>query len=68
MLLSGASMGDIVRFKKPTAQEKNKGKTLCKNGFHRWQIVNTRRFDVKQGQLVTEYRCSRCDAIRIKAQ
>lgn len=66
MLLSGANMGDVVRFKKPTAQEKNKGKTLCKNGLHKWQIVNERRFDVKRGQLVTEYRCARCGAARIK--
>ena len=66
MLLSGVIMGDVVRFKKPGAQEKTKGKTLCKNGFHKWKIVNERRFDVKQGQLVTEYRCSRCAATRIK--
>jgi len=67
MLLTGVIMGDVVRFKKPSAQEKNKGKTLCKNGFHKWEIINERRFDVKQGQLVTEYRCSRCAATRIKA-
>ncbi|WP_126453412.1 hypothetical protein [Sulfuriflexus mobilis] len=59
-------MGDVVRFKKPTAQEKNKGKTLCKNGFHQWQIVTARRFDVKQGQLVTEFRCRRCGVTRTK--
>lgn len=60
-------MGDVIRFKKPTAQEKNKGKTLCKNGFHKWEIVTERRFDVKQGQLVTEFRCVRCGAIQTKA-
>lgn len=59
-------MGDVIRFKKPTAQEKNKGKTLCKNGFHKWEIVTERRFDVKQGQLVTEFRCIRCAATQTR--
>ena len=60
------TMGDIVRFRKPPAKLKHKGNTLCRNGFHKWQIVTERRFDVKQGQLVTEYRCQRCGASRLE--
>lgn len=59
-------MGDVIHFKKPTAQERNKGKTLCKNGFHKWEIVTERRFDVKQGKLVTEFRCARCGTTQTK--
>lgn len=53
-------MGDIVRFKKPTLKEKHKGKTLCRSGFHKWEVDNTVPFDVKQGKLLTHYRCKRC--------
>ena len=60
-------MGDVVRFKKPTAKDKNKGNTLCRNGFHKWEIVQEKQFDVKQGKLVTLYRCRRCGVERSKA-
>ena len=53
-------MGEIVKFKKPSLGEKAEGKTLCKSGFHRWKIVTERKFDVKQGKLVTLRRCERC--------
>jgi hypothetical protein len=53
-------MAKILTFKKPTAKERNQGKTLCLNDFHKWQIVSERKFDVKQGRLVTLYRCRRC--------
>ena len=43
-------MGDVVKFKRPTAAEKHKGKTLCKSGFHKWKIVQEKQFDVQQGQ------------------
>ncbi|MCK5396094.1 MAG: hypothetical protein KAJ32_08885 [Gammaproteobacteria bacterium] len=53
-------MADILKFKKKTPAEKHKGKSLCRSGFHKWQILNDRKFDVKQGRLVTVYQCKRC--------
>ena len=60
-------MGDVIPFKRPSLKEKAKGKTLCKNGFHKWEVVKEKQFDVKQGKLVTVYRCSRCGVQRVKA-
>ena len=60
-------MGDVVPFKRPKPSEKHRGKTLCKNGFHKWFIEQDKRFDVKQGKLVTVYRCERCGEIKTKA-
>lgn len=57
-------MGDIIPFKKPKAAEKHKHKTLCKSGFHKWRVESENRFDVKQGKLVTAYRCERCGAVK----
>lgn len=54
-------MGTVVPFKKKSLKEKHKGKTLCKNGFHQWKVVTDNKFDVKQGKLVTVYRCQRCN-------
>jgi len=59
-------MGEVVSFKKPKLSEKHKGKTLCRNGHHKWEIVNERQFDVKLGKLVTSYRCKRCGATKNK--
>lgn len=53
-------MGDVVPFKRPKPSEKHKGKSLCRSGFHKWVIEQDKRFDVKQGKLVTAYRCERC--------
>ncbi len=53
-------MGEIVKFRKPSLKEKAEGKTLCKSGFHRWKVVTEKKFDVKQGKLVTLLRCERC--------
>jgi hypothetical protein len=55
-------MGDIIPFKKPKTSDKHKGKSLCRDGFHKWEVVTEKRFDVKQGKLVTLYRCARCGA------
>ena len=60
-------MGDVIRFKKPKAAEKARGKTLCRKGFHRWVIAKDKQFDVRQGRLVTVYRCSRCGAMQTRA-
>ena len=53
-------MGEIIKFKRPSSQKKAEGKTLCRSGFHRWRTVTERKFDVKQGKLVTLRRCERC--------
>ena len=60
-------MADVLPFKKPSLQEKHKGKTLCKHGHHKWVVDTTKKFDVKQGKLVTVYRCARCDKQRVKS-
>jgi len=53
-------MGDVIPFKKPKASEKHKGKTLCKSGFHKWEVNKNLEFDVKLGKLVSAYTCVRC--------
>ncbi len=58
-------MAKILTFRKPSAREKNRGKTLCANDFHRWQVVTEKRFDVKRGRLVTVLRCARCGKERL---
>lgn len=60
-------MGEVVQFKRPSAAEKHKGKTLCRSGFHKWAVVQEKQFDVKQGKLVTLYRCQRCGEQKVKA-
>jgi hypothetical protein len=60
-------MGDVVRFRKPGAAEKARGTTLCRRGFHKWVVLRERQFDVRQGRLVTAYRCSRCGALKTRA-
>ena len=60
-------MADILAFRKKKLSEKHKGKTLCKNGFHKWEVINEKQFDVKQGKLVTVYACSRCGVQKVKA-
>ncbi|HHJ12055.1 MAG TPA: hypothetical protein ENK00_02640 [Chromatiales bacterium] len=60
-------MGEVVRFRRPQASERHKGRTLCRNGFHKWEVVD-RPFDSKQGRLVTRYRCRRCGATRVRAE
>ena len=61
-------MGDVVPFKKRRASDKFKGRQLCRSGFHKWQVVQTQRFDVKEGRLVTVYQCARCRAIKNEAR
>lgn len=58
---------NILPFKRPSAKDKHKGKTLCRSGFHKWKVVTERKFDVKQGKLVTQYRCTRCGSEKVKA-
>lgn len=58
---------NIIPFKRPSDKVKHKGKTLCRSGFHKWKVVTLRRFDVKQGKLVTLSRCTRCGAEKVEA-
>ncbi len=60
-------MADILPFKKKSLKEKHRGNTLCRNGHHKWLVDKAKQFDVKQGKLVTVYRCARCDKTRVKA-
>lgn len=60
-------MGEVVPFKKPKLSEKHRGKTLCRSGFHQWQIIKERQVDVQQGKLLTVYRCQRCGEIKTMA-
>ncbi len=57
-------MGEIIPFRKPKASERHRNRTLCKSGFHKWKAAGETRFDVKQGKLVTVYRCERCGAVK----
>ena len=60
-------MGDILQFKPVTVKQKKKkgrGKTLCKSGFHKWDVDQKKQFDVKRGRLVTIRRCGRCGATK----
>ena len=61
-------MADILPFKRPALKEKHRGKTLCRHGHHKWVVDGRKQFDVKQGRLVTVYRCARCDKTRVKAE
>lgn len=47
-------------------QKRAEGKTLCTSGFHKWETLGARRFDVKQGRLVSTERCKRCGVERTK--
>ena len=60
-------MGNVVQFKKPSLKNKHKGRTLCKSGFHKWEIIET-PFDVKKGKMLTRYRCSRCNEIKTESK
>ena len=52
-------MGDIIHFPNPTGKKKA-GNIFCREGHHKWEIVQEKQFDSRQGRLVTIYRCSRC--------
>jgi len=61
-------MGKVVEFKRPKLADKHRGNTLCRNGHHKWVVDKEQVFDVKQGKLVTRYRCSRCGVVRNRAE
>lgn len=57
-------MSIVIPFKRPKASEKHRGKNLCREGFHRWAVDKSTRFDLIKGQLVTIDRCTRCGCTR----
>jgi hypothetical protein len=60
-------MDNVVPFKKPATAKQGKGHTLCRNGHHKWKLLSARKFDVKQGRLVTAYECERCGKKKVVA-
>ena len=60
-------MSNIIQFKKLGLKDKHKGRTLCKSGFHKWEVVET-PFDVKKGKMLTTYRCSRCGKTKTESK
>ena len=60
-------MVDVIPFRQPSLKERHKGKVLCKHGHHKWVVDTAKQFDVKQGKLITSYRCVRCDKRKVKA-
>lgn len=61
-------MGDVIPFRRPKLTKKAEGLALCKSGHHRWVILQSQKFDVKQGRLVTVYRCERCGVTKSEAR
>jgi len=61
-------VGEVVKLKIPKPSEKHKGKSLCKSGFHKWEILKEQQFDVKQGKLVSVYICKRCGEKKVEAK
>jgi hypothetical protein len=61
-------MSNLVRFPNAKSRKKimTKKKTLCRSGFHKWEVDNSKQFDVKQGRLATTERCSRFGKTRAK--
>ena len=62
------SLQDAARRKaareKRERQARARGQTLCRRGFHKWQVDQRKQFDVREGKLVTVLRCERCEATR----
>jgi hypothetical protein len=52
--------------KKRERQAQARGQTLCRSGFHKWQVDQRKQFDVHEGRLVTVLRCARCAATRTR--
>lgn len=60
-------MGDVIPIRKSTPRQRAKGRTLCSHGFHKWQTLHSKQFDVKQGRLVTVLQCERCGTRKTRA-
>lgn len=58
-------MGDVIPFSR--LRRGNKPSSLCREGHHKWKVDTAKKFDVKQGKLVTIYRCERCGVSKTTA-
>ena len=58
-------MTNVVNLKK-VRQKRAEQKTLCDSGFHKWKTLSERRFDVKEGKLISAERCKRCGKERTR--
>lgn len=58
-------MGDVIPFSRPGRDKKTS--SLCREGHHKWKVDTAKKFDVKQGKLVTIYRCERCGKVKTTA-
>jgi len=61
-------MTNVLPFKRLSPTQKHKGKTLCRSGFHKWQVIKNQQFDTKQGKLVSRYQCERCGKEKVEAR
>jgi len=61
-------MAEILSFKKAKKARDQGQSPLCREGFHKWLAVKDTRFDVKQGKLLTLFRCQRCGKEKIEAK
>ncbi|MEX1670503.1 hypothetical protein AB4876_16405 [Zhongshania guokunii] len=59
-------MGEVIPFARRPKGPKAVS-SLCREGHHKWQVDKVKQFDVKQGKLVTVYRCERCGQKKITA-
>ncbi|MCP3849899.1 MAG: hypothetical protein GY694_06640 [Gammaproteobacteria bacterium] len=62
-----SNITNLTHFKKQQLKKKNKAHTLCRSGFHKWEIIAQEIFDTKKGKLVTSYRCKFCHKIKSTA-
>jgi hypothetical protein len=60
-------VADILPFKKTPARPPKQANSLCRNGHHKWVVVTSQKFDVKQGKLVTVSECARCAKRKVQA-
>lgn len=60
-------MGNVIQFKKLRLKDKHKGRSLCKSGFHKWEVLET-PFNVNKGKLLTTYRCLRCGETKTESK
>ncbi|AKH70742.1 hypothetical protein IMCC21906_03102 [Spongiibacter sp. IMCC21906] len=58
-------MGEVIPFSR--RGDGKKANSLCREGHHKWKIDTAKKFDVKQGKLVTVYRCERCGTTKTTA-
>ncbi len=62
-------MGEVIPFRKRSGgPARPENRMLCRSGFHRWVVIKDSAFDVKEGKLVTVYRCQRCGTTRTEAR